>query len=373
MNNNNNTDELKPTIEEVDADEQVNNNNEIYQEEDDVENKYNDIYSVLSREARDFYIVNEIERIEKPTPLEFYREYVSQNKPVIITGVLNDWKALKLWSSNEYLRNLMKDEEVTVAVTPDGFGDAVKLVDYDQDTNEFHEYFVKPLEKKIKFQEYIDYIDCMKTNSLDDTSNVQYIQYQNDSFNQEYQKLWNDIDHTCIAFARDAFGVDYDAINFWMGDERAVSSLHKDPYENIYCVVRGTKVFTLLPPIDYPFLYEKEFIAATYVESKENPGELVVEKDVPETKVPWIPVDPVLPLHFNASHGYPLIERAHPITIEVNEGEILYLPSLYYHRVAQKGPATIAINYWFDMKYSLNYVYFQFLKQFKDLKINTSK
>ena len=26
------------------------------------------------------------------------------------------------------------------------------------------------------------------------------------------------------------------------GDKRAVTSMHKDPYENIYCVVRGYKV-----------------------------------------------------------------------------------------------------------------------------------
>ena len=26
-------------------------------------------------------------------------------------------------------------------------------------------------------------------------------------------------------------------VNLWMGDSRAVSSVHKDPYENIYIVV----------------------------------------------------------------------------------------------------------------------------------------
>ncbi len=31
-------------------------------------------------------------------------------------------------------------------------------------------------------------------------------------------------------------------INLWIGDERAVSSAHKDNYENMYCVVVGEKV-----------------------------------------------------------------------------------------------------------------------------------
>ena len=32
------------------------------------------------------------------------------------------------------------------------------------------------------------------------------------------------------------------------------SSVHKDNYENIYCVVRGEKVFTLIPPTDQAFI-----------------------------------------------------------------------------------------------------------------------
>ena len=34
------------------------------------------------------------------------------------------------------------------------------------------------------------------------------------------------------------------SFNHWKykGDQRAVTSMHKDPYENIYCVVRGHKV-----------------------------------------------------------------------------------------------------------------------------------
>ena len=33
----------------------------------------------------------------------------------------------------------------------------------------------------------------------------------------------------------------------WIGDGRAVSSMHKDHYENVMCVVRGTKVRSISP------------------------------------------------------------------------------------------------------------------------------
>lgn len=38
------------------------------------------------------------------------------------------------------------------------------------------------------------------------------------------------------------------ATNFWMGEDAAVTSAHADPYENVYAVVKGSKVFTILPP-----------------------------------------------------------------------------------------------------------------------------
>ena len=49
-----------------------------------------------------------------------------------------------------------------------------------------------------------------------------------------------------LDWAREAFDQSPDAVNFWMGDQRAVTSMHKDPYENIYCVVRGHKVSLII-------------------------------------------------------------------------------------------------------------------------------
>ena len=49
------------------------------------------------------------------------------------------------------------------------------------------------------------------------------------------------------------------AFNFWMGKNRSVSAMHKDHYENIYCVVEGEKHFTLVSPFDYIYLQEGEY------------------------------------------------------------------------------------------------------------------
>lgn len=57
-----------------------------------------------------------------PDSLDFYREFVSQNKPVLIKNCVSHWKALERWKSNEYLRQVVGEELVTVDVTPTGYG-----------------------------------------------------------------------------------------------------------------------------------------------------------------------------------------------------------------------------------------------------------
>jgi hypothetical protein len=69
--------------------------------------------------------------------------------------------------------------------------------------------------------------------------------------------------------------------------------------------------------------------------------------------IPWVPIDPHLPRHqLNTIH--PFYQYAGPRTVTLLEGQMLYLPSGWYHHVAQgcgtwddgtKAPC-IAMNYW---------------------------
>lgn len=55
-----------------------------------------------------------------------------------------------------------------------------------------------------------------------------------------------------------------------MGDSRAITSMHKDPYENIYCVIAGFKDFILIPPVDVHLVPRKTYQSATYVTNNQN-------------------------------------------------------------------------------------------------------
>lgn len=50
-------------------------------------------------------------------------------------------------------------------------------------------------------------------------------------------------------------------------------SVHKDPYENIYCVVSGHKDFILIPPVSYHNVTRRQFPSAVF-KTNEDTGEM---------------------------------------------------------------------------------------------------
>jgi jumonji domain-containing protein 7 len=183
---------------------------------------------------------------------------------------------------------------------------------------------------------------------LQEDDEVAYAQQQNGCFKSEYSSLARDAD-AHIPWATEALGCMPEAVNLWIGNQRSVTSFHKDHYENLYAVVTGEKHFTLLPPTDLHRMYIRSYPSAHYVRGRSS--ELVIEEDRPTAMVPWVSVDP-FPLPSDrkeAESKYPLyFDGPKPFSCTVRAGELLYLPSMWFHHVRQtpdpKGP-TIALNY----------------------------
>ena len=127
-----------------------------------------------------------------------------------------------------------------------------------------------------------------------------------------------------------------------------------DHYENIYVVVAGEKHFTLYPPTDILYLPESKYKQAHYKENPSQDGFDVIDEE-PEMTVPWYSTHNTLHqqhkhnfttlIHCNRlmvdpdkedGGGYPHYDKATPIRCVVRAGEILYLPSLWFHHVKQK-------------------------------------
>ena len=151
-----------------------------------------------------------------------------------------------------------------------------------------------------------------------------------------------------IAWARIALEKEPDAINMWIGNSKSVSALHRDNYENIYCQIIGRKHFILLPPTDVACVRERELTPATYSRTEE--GRLALRQDEGAEKVPFATWDPEKGGH----RGMPLSELARPMRVTLEEGDVLYLPTLWYHKVSQscsEEGICIAVNYWYDMEF----------------------
>jgi jumonji domain-containing protein 7 len=283
-----------------------------------------------------------VEQLDSPpTPLQFLRDYVSQNKPCLISNATLHWPALSSWSHDSYLiQTLSSAAHVSVHLTPDGQADALVPL------NDATLCFASAHVQRMPFNQALNLI-TNHTSSL-----VAYAQQQNDCFRSEYSALSSDCE-SHIPWATEAIGSLPEAVNLWIGNHRSVTSFHKDHYENLYAVVSGEKHFLLLPPTDFHRMYIKDYPAARYSYSQvleptecgyiyiyiygrivdidvllQETGELTLELEKEARNVPWCSVNPYpspenkesemskFPLYFNGPK---------PFECTVKPGQILYL------------------------------------------------
>ncbi|VDC07316.1 unnamed protein product [Peniophora sp. CBMAI 1063] len=267
-----------------------------------------------------------------PTPVEFAR-LVQISRPVLINSYTV--QGTERWT-NDYLSRAMGDRLVSVAVTPDGYADAITR------GSDGREYFVEPHVEPMTIRSLLTQLN--EDTDPDAQSEALYLQSQNGNLyldaysNQsaeglpELAPLRPDVPYE-VPWCSEALGRQPDAVNLWIGGYRSVTSIHCDPYENVYHVVRGCKVFTLLPPTEAWCLRERVYPHAKYTRGREGEP-LALTPTTPENgdnataTVRW------------SSIRYPdeegaLPPDAHPMTITVQAGQTLYLPAGWWHHVRQ--------------------------------------
>lgn len=208
-----------------------------------------------------------IERLESPpTPLQFLRDYVSQNKPCIIKNVSlhHQWPAFSLWPHPSYLsKTLSSSPPVSVHLSPNGRADSLVTLTHPR-SGEISQCFASAHVERLPFDEALQLVSNSKNGDV-----VAYLQQQNDCFRDEYSILGSDCDEH-IAWATEALGCYPEAVNLWIGNQLSETSFHKDHYENLYTVVSGQKHFLLLPPTDVHRMYIRQYPAAHYSYSRVN-------------------------------------------------------------------------------------------------------
>lgn len=180
----------------------------------------------LQSDTQDFWApLQSIRRVDalNITPLQFYREFVSRNVPVVLLNVMTSvlWRrARHKWQDDAHLVAKAGNDIVTVDVTPFGVGDAVLELSKGHDG-----IFVMPEERDMTFAKFLELL-----RNRNECHGVPYLSHQNDSLRDQLPGLFEEVP-PAIELAVEAFGNEPEAVNIWIGDERAVSTMHKDHYE----------------------------------------------------------------------------------------------------------------------------------------------
>ena len=284
------------------------------------------------------------ETVGDTDPIPFLRDYVATGRPLVVRQERHvaSWPARSLWQDQEYLNRKLRDVEVTVALTPDGLADAV--------SQSAPGVFMLPAEERMPYTRFVRLLERQDP--------VVYLQKQNNSFLEEFSALWQDVGR--IPWADAAFSAaDVDATNFWQGRAPTKTSWHRDPYENIYVVLRGTKRVRLLPMTDTYRLQVKDYPQAVW-RYEENGAPTFRIHHLPERgTVPWSSLAPCKCRGESRCRSCRHLAEPMPKECLLRAGDVLFIPAFTYHELCHEdingAPSTIAINFWYETRYNSNH------------------
>ncbi len=221
-----------------------------------------------------------VPRMPKLSRHAFLDNYYAPNRPVVMTGAMDDWPAMTRWTAEELKRRL---------------GDRVVSVQANRDNDANYEVNSAKLRSEMTFGEFIDI-----TETMGETNNY-YITANNSETNREALKdLWDDI----IPFTD--YLRDDDPSNrgfFWFGPKGTVTPLHHDLTNNFMAQVRGRKLVRLIAPYELPNLYNNR-----HCYSAVNLDNIDYDQ-------------------------FPLFRNVTVIDVEIGPGDLLFLPVGWWHYV----------------------------------------
>ena len=231
-----------------------------------------------------------IERIPALPAAEFERRYVRTSTPVILTGMMTNWPARHLWSF-DYFAEKFGSARVTAGKMRGGVLEVSDKVGIPQVEIEFGRFVQMVREGNA---------DCYILSPVAE---------------QVPAMLDDVIPPEAFLKAR------WHATRLWVSATETCSPLHRDWPENLYGQVFGRKRFLLVPRTETPRVYSRPFHSGA-------PNFSRLDAENPDYE------------RFPKFRGVPRT------VVEVNAGEFLYIPRMWWHQVRSL-EASASINFWF--------------------------
>ncbi|MES2318687.1 MAG: cupin-like domain-containing protein [Pseudomonadota bacterium] len=220
-----------------------------------------------------------IARRERLTGDEFLHQYYRQNRPVIITGMLEHFAARGKWTLDYFAQR---------------FGERVVEVQFGRDADPQYELNSIAHKRQLPFGDYVDMVrTCGSSNDF-------YMTANNDSQNREALKeLWDDVaalpDYLDDDLTRRGF--------FWFGPEGTITPFHHDLTNNFMMQIMGRKRVKLIAPCNLAKVYNHRHCFTD------------IDANAVDLK------------RFPAMSGVPILDCV------LEPGEILFLPVGWWHHV----------------------------------------
>ena len=226
-----------------------------------------------------------IVRLNKPSREVFEREHLLKHKPCIITGMNDDWPALRLWD-HDYLRRTIGKNEVPVSTTEG------KRSVFTDDVKRY---------VRMSFAEFLD-LDHSPENPK------RYLTIQR-AMEKAFPELMNDISLPPLFPKQHLFQA-----NFWYVPGINMTPAHFDMAANLLCMIKGRKRLLLGPP-GAPFYPHP--VIGNFAQ---------VDLEAPDLA------------------RFPKFTREGTLDVVIQPGEMLFIPGPWWHQVYSE--PSIAVNIW---------------------------
>lgn len=241
-------------------------------------------------------IVGSVDRIENPTA-ESFREYVEADRPVVVSGVVPRWKAFGLWSL-DYLRDAFGSAPVDVVVKPEagpsGLFDWRETAYEKRTLGQYITGFEQPGEPR-------EYLAAVAISQVADGGLVGHFE------GPEFASP----------------GEAWDPLLFF-GRSGSKTALHYDGPFNLHAMVVGRKRVLLIDRKQLPNLYTDPLWKHSINYSN-------VDVDHPDYT------------------RWPRFEGVPAYEVELEAGEMLYIPSFWWHRVHTL-ETSIGLAFWYGRR-----------------------
>ena len=235
-------------------------------------------------------------------------EVLRSEQPLLLRGLVADWPLVEAAkqsadAADAYLRQFYKGTPVTVSEGPP---DINGRIFYNEDLSGFN--------FKMRRARLDAVLDELKRHRDDDNAPVHYVGSTTVDYILPGLRDENDLE----------LGDLEPLVSIWLGNQTRIAA-HYDVPDNIACVVAGRRRFTLFPPDQLENLYVGPLDYAPA-------GQAISMVDLVEPDF----------------DRYPSFRTAlqHAKIVEMDPGDALFIPSMWWHHVLGLESFNVLINYW---------------------------